>query len=538
MRLLAACALSLGLLAACGGGEPADGSNATRPTPLAAASQDTTSVVLRLHQAYYGTAPSSGDLSIYSSQLTSSGAAAVSSRFANDYAALSDSALAARVLDNLRINAVSVNSVAYTALSSALAQIFAAYGSGARAQVVLNLVNLLVDLESNATFGAAAVAYNAQVSANRTYSTSSSAFATQVVRTATYQAAYSECYVGTPALYTATYCAAYAAARDVGASATVANQMGAIAAGSNVGNIGTGGTITSTGTPLSGTGSTGSTSGTSSGGTTSGTSSGSTSSGSTSGGTTSGGTTGGSTTGSTSGSTSGTSSGSVNWQSSFSANEIIEDSSTLSANARKGWTFDVTGSSLPVEVVFAAQYSADLYVTTAAGMSACVNGGSFSYYSSYSFQGQFGFNQFTLPVGSYGVCLVNRVNQSNGTRLEFQYQPTVTGFHYSQQRFSTVTRTVSAGGRVTQPVTVGSTYRVIIEGGNTGGTYYIIPASEQSSFLSGGSFRYYTSIDCSSGRAAPGLCEIPGAGDYALAYYNDTSAPQSIVIIGRDYVPD
>jgi hypothetical protein len=88
-----------------------------------------------------------------------------------------------------------------------------------------------------------------------------------------------------------------------------------------------------------------------------------------------------------------------------------------------------------------------------------------------------------------------------------------------------------------QPVTIGNTYRVIIDCANSGGTFYIIPADQQSAFLAGGGFQYYQ-IDCGSGRAAPGMCELTGVGTNAvIAYENDTDKPQSIVIIGRDYVP-
>jgi alpha-tubulin suppressor-like RCC1 family protein len=67
-----------------------------------------------------------------------------------------------------------------------------------------------------------------------------------------YQAAYDECYVGTPAYYTSTYCAAYANAIMAGSTLVDANQAGATAAGYSV--VGTAGmgetiTITDTGTP-------------------------------------------------------------------------------------------------------------------------------------------------------------------------------------------------------------------------------------------------------------------------------------------------
>jgi hypothetical protein len=92
-----------------------------------------------------------------------------------------------------------------------------------------------------------------------------------------------------------------------------------------------------------------------------------------------------------------------------------------------------------------------------------------------------------------------------------------------------------------QPATVGDSYRTIVDGANSGGTFYIIPASQQQIFLNGGAFDSYTDMTsacATSGRAAPGLCELTGVGQYAIAYVNDTGSPQSIVIVGRDYVPD
>ena len=84
-----------------------------------------------------------------------------------------------------------------------------------------------------------------------------------------------------------------------------------------------------------------------------------------------------------------------------------------------------------------------------------VNGGAFSYFPDWSFLGQFGYQALTLPPGAYGICVQNNVNASNAMRVEFQNQPTVDGFHYLQQRFNTVTRSVPAGGRLTQGATSG-----------------------------------------------------------------------------------
>jgi hypothetical protein len=235
-------------------------------------------------------------------------------------------------------------------------------------------------------------------------------------------------------------------------------------------------------------------------------------------------------------------SGSVDWNSVFSAEEIIDDGPTLAPCARQGWSFDVTGGSLPVETIFAAQFTASLYVMPASDLNACVNGGAFNYYPDFSFpSGNFGFKSFDLPIGSYGVCLVNDSNVSNGTRLELQNQLAVEGFHFTQTAFTTLARSIGNGGRLTQPVSVGDNYRVIVDGGNSGGEFFIIPASEQQSFMSGGSFQFYDTMTASCGqndRAAPGLCELTGTGDYAIAYRNNTGSEQSIVVVGRVYFPN
>jgi hypothetical protein len=73
-----------------------------------------------------------------------------------------------------------------------------------------------------------------------------------------YQTAYNTCYVGTPNLYSAVYCDAYAKAFITpGSTPSSANIAGASAAGGNVGNVGmlgNGGTPTDVGVPSVGTG--------------------------------------------------------------------------------------------------------------------------------------------------------------------------------------------------------------------------------------------------------------------------------------------
>lgn len=233
--------------------------------------------------------------------------------------------------------------------------------------------------------------------------------------------------------------------------------------------------------------------------------------------------------------------GSIDWNSAFSAEEIINESPTLSANARQGWSFEVTNGTLPLETVFTSQYRASLYVMALNDLSACVNGGAFSYYTGYSFDGTYGFVSFDLPPGQYGVCLVNDENASNATRFEFQNRLTVAGFHYQQQSFAGIVEQIQNNGRIVQPVSVGDNYRVIVDGANSGGEFFIIPADQASNFLNDNGFTFYPDMTAACGqsdRASPGLCELTGVGEYAIAYRNDTGSPQSIVVVGRVYVPD
>jgi hypothetical protein len=104
-----------------------------------------------------------------------------------------------------------------------------------------------------------------------------------------------------------------------------------------------------------------------------------------------------------------------------------------------------------------------------------------------------------------------------------------------------VTQTVPPGGRFTQPAPVGDLYRTLIEGASTGGKIYVIPASEVQKFNSGLTFEYFTDLTaaCSpTGVGAPQLCELLGVDEFVIAYQNDTPTAQSVVLVGREYIPD
>ena len=156
-----ACAAAL---TACGGGDAS--SLAQRPTAQAALTvAEANTNVARAFQAIYGAAPTSAQLAA----LATTGAestAAVANKLVSDFNGIDNDAFAAQVLANVQITAQTTNPVAYQALRGALSQFFAAYGPSSRGQIIANLATLLSGLQGNATFGAAATAFNNAVSAN------------------------------------------------------------------------------------------------------------------------------------------------------------------------------------------------------------------------------------------------------------------------------------------------------------------------------------------------------------------------------------
>lgn len=232
--------------------------------------------------------------------------------------------------------------------------------------------------------------------------------------------------------------------------------------------------------------------------------------------------------------------GSLDWESAFSATELASGSLTLAPLERRGWTLQV-GSTQNLEILFASQATADLYITTAATLDACVSGGSFTPVAGAAFDNSFGYRSFTLPAGSYGLCVRNESSVANTVSAEIQNQPTMAGFRFGQNRFGVVAQTVAPGARLTQAATAGADYRTLIDGASTGGTFYIIPSSEVSNFTSGAAFQHYPELTAAcapGGPKSPELCELTGVVDYFIAYVNDTASTQAITVVGRDYVPD
>jgi hypothetical protein len=232
---------------------------------------------------------------------------------------------------------------------------------------------------------------------------------------------------------------------------------------------------------------------------------------------------------------------STNWQSAFSAPEILQGTVSVGPQQSVGASFQLSEFTA-LEAVFVSAPGGSLYLMNQADLPACLAGGSFNFFAEASFQNQSGFKSFSAPPGSYAICARNQGAQAATMRLELQKQTAVSGFRLLRQKFEPVAQSVPANGRLAQAFTSGDQVRTILEGANSGGLFYIIPASETDNFMAGRQFLYRADMTraCGeqSGTAAPDLCEIDEIGDFVLAYINNTSATQSVVLVAREYVPE
>ena len=183
-------------------------------------------VATHLYQALYGMAPSNALYNSYIADIAANGQTAFAKTMAGNFSATSDAALALQVLKNLGITATTVTATGeYNTLLSALTAAFAAYPT-MRGQVILNATNLFANLEGDATYGGAAVAYNQQGLANFTYASNTANTAPAVVGTpeSTLAAA-----VATAATASATAHAAAVTAEDAAKTASDAYTAAAAA---------------------------------------------------------------------------------------------------------------------------------------------------------------------------------------------------------------------------------------------------------------------------------------------------------------------
>jgi len=193
LKLIAYFLIAL-ILAGCGGGDetPVAVIKATVPRPAANAAtvSDGRTVAVHVYQALYGMAPSNAAFNEYAAQAAAD-PATFARNLTNNFASTSSTAFANLVLDNLGVTAATVTAVSaqgqseYVTLLDALGQLFAFYGTDARGQIILNATNLLAGLESDATYGVAAVSYNNQATVNMYYSSNSANIAAAAISTAT-----------------------------------------------------------------------------------------------------------------------------------------------------------------------------------------------------------------------------------------------------------------------------------------------------------------------------------------------------------------
>ena len=170
--------LAFTTIAACGGGTepiaslPTPFIMASVPAPAKKASTVTggNGVVIHMYQALYGMAPSNALLIDYAFQANND-ASTFAKNLTDRFASTSHADLAKLVLDNLGVTPTTVPAInakgesEYVLLLDAVKQLFSTHPT-MRGQVILNMTNLLTGLESDATYGAAAIAYNKQASDN------------------------------------------------------------------------------------------------------------------------------------------------------------------------------------------------------------------------------------------------------------------------------------------------------------------------------------------------------------------------------------
>ncbi|NDH51369.1 MAG: hypothetical protein EBY24_05165 [Betaproteobacteria bacterium] len=210
-------------------------------TPLAVSSTSAAGVVIQVYQALYGKAPGYADYSSYLTQASASNQVFANALVAN-FASTSDKALALLVLNNLGITATTVTQTgSYAALLGAVEQIFAAYGSAARGQIILNMTTLLAGLSSDVTFGVAATTYSSQVQANASYSATSTNTSASVVAVVTVPGAPT---IGAATAGTAQASVAFSAPSSTGGASISAYTVSCVSGSSSKTGTGTSSPIT------------------------------------------------------------------------------------------------------------------------------------------------------------------------------------------------------------------------------------------------------------------------------------------------------
>jgi hypothetical protein len=188
--------LFLLLCTACGGSDetPVAIIKTSVPHPVANAAtvSGSSGVAVHMYQALFGMAPSISMLNSYTAQAVVD-ASAFAADLSSNFDKVSHANLAKLVLNNLGVTAATVPAInakgesEYAILLDAVQQLFGVYPT-MRGQVILNMTNLLPRLESDATYGAAAVAFNHQSMVNLVYSSNAANSVPAAISTATVNA--------------------------------------------------------------------------------------------------------------------------------------------------------------------------------------------------------------------------------------------------------------------------------------------------------------------------------------------------------------
>lgn len=232
----------------------------------------------------------------------------------------------------------------------------------------------------------------------------------------------------------------------------------------------------------------------------------------------------------------------TDWNSSASATEFFSSTNTLASRKRNFvGSFSVTSGNNIADIMFVAQYTARVYLMPKGQGDRFGAGLSFEYYTSINLPSDVNFlvTSKTLASGEYDIGFENMTTSPNTARIEVQAPMKVVGFRAVSIPFNTDISSLKPNSRQTQPFSIRDDLRILIDGANTGGEVYIIDRSQEANFLAGNQFFYYTDVCDASGTAAPGFCEVKlKSGEYAIAYHNNTSEPQSLLYFGLNFAPE
>jgi hypothetical protein len=216
---------------------------------------------------------------------------------------------------------------------------------------------------------------------------------------------------------------------------------------------------------------------------------------------------------------------------------FLETSYTFSGLG--GWWVQgfTLGGTRTMVIRFASDYAADAAVIAPDQLSNFQNN---QYFLGYGvLDDQFGYRTITLPAGQYYLAARNQVSSGNGIHLELDYDLQLGG-HQRTDTLGNATYVNKNGGWFYQSFTLGDGPRYFIDGCNSGGQVYLMPASEYANFAAHQTFRYYTDY---SGQdlAFPGQWELNlPPGEYYLVVQTNTGDPvnRALTYVLEQWTPD